>query len=95
MASITYFLNNSYTPIENALYAAGHRLGWSLATGWILLACVCGYGGPLKTILGSNIFVPFSRLTYCAYLTNGLVELYQSSSIRSPIYMSIINLVSF
>ena len=52
------------------------------------------FAGTLKRILSSRALIPISRLTYCAYLTNGLVELYQASTIQTPKYMSIASLVS-
>lgn len=47
MFSLTFFYHSDihFTILENSIYAGLHRLGWSLATGWIVLACVCGYGG--------------------------------------------------
>uniref|UniRef100_A0A182NDQ2 Nose resistant-to-fluoxetine protein N-terminal domain-containing protein n=1 Tax=Anopheles dirus TaxID=7168 RepID=A0A182NDQ2_9DIPT len=80
--------------LYNALYAALHRFGWSLANGWLVLACVTGHGRTLKRILSWRAFVPLSRLTYCAYLTNGLVELYLSASRRTPLYASIATLTA-
>jgi hypothetical protein len=59
------------------------------------MACVVNNGGILKTILSSRGLVPFSRLTYCAFLTNGFVELYMAGSLRQPLYMGTINLVRF
>uniref|UniRef100_A0A8D8BDN6 Nose resistant to fluoxetine protein 6 n=1 Tax=Culex pipiens TaxID=7175 RepID=A0A8D8BDN6_CULPI len=91
MFGITTFYNatgtGNYT--YNALYAAAHRLGWSASNGWLVLACVTGNAGPLKKFLSSRALVPISRLTYCAYLTNGLVELFFSASQRVPIYASV------
>lgn len=95
MFAIVVFFGNDLPSADRALYAGLHRLGWSFATSWILLSSVLGYAGPLKNILSSRALVPLSRLTYCAYLSNGLVELYQAGSIRVPKYMSTINLVSF
>lgn len=93
MFSIVVFFGTNYSTTIRSLYAGLHRLGWSFATSWILLASVLDYAGPLKSILSSRALVPLSRLTYCAYLSNGLVELYQAGSIRTPKYMSTMNLV--
>lgn len=97
MFSVTMFYHPSYvqTRFGNAMYAGLHRLGWSLSIGWLLMACVANTGGVLKRILASRGLVPFSRLTYCAFLTNGLVELYMAGSVRKPLYMGTINLVRF
>lgn len=93
MHGITIFFDGTYTPLQRAMYAGLHRFGWSIATSWILLSCAMGYAGPLKKILSARVFVPLSRLTYCAYLMNGLTELYLAGTIRSPKYMSTVNLV--
>ncbi len=29
----------------NVIYGGFHRLGWSLALGWLIFACARGYGG--------------------------------------------------
>ncbi|XP_029710860.1 nose resistant to fluoxetine protein 6 [Aedes albopictus] len=96
MLSITTFYNSTGTDnyLFNASYAALHRLGWSLSNGWLVLACVTGHAGPLKKFLSSRLLVPISRLTYCAYLTNGLVELYFSASQRVPLYGGVINMTA-
>lgn len=95
MYSVTlyYVPSYQYSALESALYNSLHRLGWSVFTGWIVLACVTSDGGVLKNFLSSRALVPLSRLTYCAYLTNGFIELYLAASIRTPKYMSVINLV--
>lgn len=94
MFTIVTFFGTQQSVAVRALYAGLHRLGWSFATAWIVFACALGYAGPLRTFLSSRALVPLSRLTYCAYLTNGLVELYQAASLRTPKYMSTINMVS-
>lgn len=92
--TVYYHDGYHYTVLEAGLYAALHRFGWSFANGWLVLACVMGYGGPLKKFLSCRALIPFSRLTYCAYLTNGFVELYLFSSVRTGRFMSITSLVS-
>ncbi|XP_052872546.1 nose resistant to fluoxetine protein 6-like [Anopheles cruzii] len=94
MFFLTAFYNGLGTDhyFHNALYAALHRFGWSLSNGWLVLACVTGHGRTLKRLLCWRAFVPISRLTYCAYLMNGLVELYLSASRRTPMYASIATL---
>lgn len=95
MYSVTlyYISSYEYSHLESAFYNSLHRLGWSIFTGWIVLACVTSEDGALKNFLSSRALVPLSRLTYCAYLTNGFIELYLAASIRTPKYMSVINLV--
>lgn len=95
MYSVTFYYipTYQYSQLESALYNSLHRLGWSLFTGWTVLACVTSDSGSLRTFLSSRALVPLSRLTYCAYLTNGFIELYLAASIRTPKFMSVTNLV--
>lgn len=96
MFSVTlyYIPSYRYSQLESALYNSLHRLGWSFFSGWMVLGCVTSEGSALKRFLSSRALVPLSRLTYCAYLTNGFIELYLAASVRTPKFMSITNLVS-
>ncbi|KAL7029378.1 hypothetical protein ACKWTF_006213 [Chironomus riparius] len=90
--TLYYIPSYKYSNLESALYNSLHRLGWSIFTGWLVLGCVTSSGSLLKTFLSSHILVPISRLTYCAYLTNGFIELYLAASVRTPRYMSVFSL---
>ncbi|XP_018793001.1 PREDICTED: nose resistant to fluoxetine protein 6-like [Bactrocera latifrons] len=92
MFSICRFYRSPYTHIESLLYAALHKLGWNLSVAWLVMAATTGHAGWLQNFLSSRIFAPISRLTYCAYLSNGIVELYHSSTIRYGRYQSYVNL---
>ena len=50
--------------------------------------------GPVNNFLKWRPFVVLSRLTYSAYLTNGLIELHNASILRVPVYLSVHNLVN-
>ncbi|XP_012279978.1 nose resistant to fluoxetine protein 6 [Orussus abietinus] len=86
--SLFYGPRKYFTSIEAAFFASLHRAFWSIGTGWVLIACITNNAGPVGNILKWRAFVPLSRLTYCAYLVNGLVELHAISTIRSPEYLS-------
>jgi uncharacterized membrane protein len=45
---IPYSRDYAYEELGAAFYAAFHRIGWSLGIGWIIWACVNGYGGDTK-----------------------------------------------
>ncbi|CAH1111035.1 unnamed protein product [Psylliodes chrysocephalus] len=94
MFSIVIFYDpeHSVNIIENAMYASLHRVSWSLAIGWILLVCITDNAGFINKFLSHKFFIPASRLTYCAYLANGLVEIYSAGIVRQPMYMSIFEL---
>lgn len=94
MFLVTIFYRVPYTILESSLYAGLHKLGWNLSVGWLVVAVTTGHAGWLQKILSARVFAPISRLTYCAYLSNGIVELYHSGSLRNPIYMSTTSMVS-
>ncbi|CRK87301.1 CLUMA_CG001103, isoform A [Clunio marinus] len=95
MYSVTlyYIPTYRYSVLESALYNSLHRLGWSVFTAWVVFASVTSEDGALKSFLSSRALVPLSRLTYCAYLTNGFIELYMYATIRTPKFMSVTNLL--
>ncbi|KAF8359762.1 hypothetical protein PRIPAC_94757 [Pristionchus pacificus] len=53
-----------------ALYGCFARIGWSVAIGWVILACTFGWAGPVSTILSHPLWYPLGRLSYCMFLTH-------------------------
>ncbi|KAM7346795.1 nose resistant to fluoxetine protein 6-like isoform 2-T2 [Cochliomyia hominivorax] len=92
MFSVTRFYVAAYDNLESTLYAGFHKLGWNIAVAWLVLAVTTGHAPALQKFLSSRGFAPISRLTYCAYLSNGIVELCYSSSNRSPSFMGYFHL---
>lgn len=71
-----------------AFYTTIHRIVWALSVGWVVYACVTGYGGFVNTILSWKPLIPLSRLTYCAYLVHPVVmESFYLNS-RYPVYLT-------
>ncbi|KDR21237.1 Nose resistant to fluoxetine protein 6 [Zootermopsis nevadensis] len=83
-----------YDALESSLYNCLHRAIWSVSVGWIIFACVKGYGGPVNKILSWGAFHPFSRLTYCIYLVHYPFMSYRQSTTRTPVYLNNINTMS-
>lgn len=54
----------------SAFYNAVHRPLWSVCIAWVIVACTCGYGGPVTAFLDWSAFLPLSRLTYAMYLVH-------------------------
>jgi hypothetical protein len=50
--------------------------------------------GPVNVFVSWKLFVPLSRLTYCAYLSHYIVLLVNIGSNRAPGYLSVYNVVS-
>lgn len=92
--TLFYLPHYEYNELESALYASLHKVAWSLCVGCIVVTCATSNLGWLKSFLSWPPFAPLSRLTYCAYLVNGLVELYSIGTLRSPTYLSIWSLLS-
>nr|XP_006820816.1 PREDICTED: nose resistant to fluoxetine protein 6-like [Saccoglossus kowalevskii] len=64
-----YTVEGHYMPQWLAvLYITLSRPAWAAALGWMTIACVTGYGGPVNTILSWKIWIPLSRLTFSAYM---------------------------
>ncbi|XP_018562596.1 nose resistant to fluoxetine protein 6-like [Anoplophora glabripennis] len=90
MYSIVIFYNPEHTEnsLESAAYSSLHRVAWSLAIGWIIVVCVTDNAEIINKFLSYKFFIPASRLTYCAYLANGLIEVYNMGVLRQPVYLS-------
>lgn len=58
---------------EFATYQASFRMVWATGLCIIILVCAVGNGGPLTEVLSTPMFIPFSRLTYGAYLLHPVV----------------------
>ena len=59
---------DGYSVFGSTAYAALFRIGWSVALGWVIFACVHGHGGFINSFLSWGLFTSLSRLTYFTYL---------------------------
>ena len=93
------YLNEEQVPVMNSFvrvfYGSFNRLAWSLAVGWLIFACVHGYGGPVNRFLSWKIFIPLSRLTYVVYLVHVNYLLVWSANLRQPVYYTALDHVQF
>ncbi|XP_046395726.1 nose resistant to fluoxetine protein 6-like [Ischnura elegans] len=92
-AWVFYSPGRPYDPLESALYGAFHRITWSIGTSWIIIAVSTGNGDFLKPFLVWPPIITLSRMTYCAFLSHGALQLYTVASARSPYYGSIYHLI--
>ncbi|XP_059140168.1 nose resistant to fluoxetine protein 6-like [Physella acuta] len=61
----------------SVLYNAVARSAWGVCICWVIVACRCGYGGPVNVLLSWSPFVLLGRLTYMAYLIHPcVIEVY-------------------
>ncbi|RZC33146.1 nose resistant to fluoxetine protein 6-like [Asbolus verrucosus] len=85
---IFYHPHHQYNVFEAAVYASLHRVGWCIFTGWVLTVCITNNATLVNKFLSWKPFIPLSRLTYCAYLINGFIEIYSMGTLRKGTYMS-------
>ena len=52
---------------------------WAVVLGWMVLACSCGRGGFINSILSWEGFLPVSRLTYSAYLCHWVIIQFEAT----------------
>lgn len=70
------------------------RILWSMFLSWITLACASGRGGAVRDFLAWKLFVPFSRLSFGAYLIHvPFIEVVLHTS-RERFYFSRFNQLS-
>uniref|UniRef100_A0A8R1DYJ6 NRF domain-containing protein n=1 Tax=Caenorhabditis japonica TaxID=281687 RepID=A0A8R1DYJ6_CAEJA len=55
------------------LYTVFGTPAFSIALGWVVFACTTGNGGPIDTVLSWRLFVPLSKITFCAYLLHPIM----------------------
>lgn len=74
-------------PITAAAYSSLSHSAWAMSLSWIVIACSCGYGGPVNKILSWTLLYPFSRVTYCAYLVHPVVIRLLSMKMDAPLHL--------
>ncbi|EEB12840.1 conserved hypothetical protein [Pediculus humanus corporis] len=87
-AILFYTPGYEYDRTLASVYAALHRIPWSIAMASLILMGATNNGGLIQPILSWKAFVPLSRLTYCVFLSHGAIQLYSTSSLRTPDYNS-------
>jgi len=73
---------------ELSLYTSLSRSSWAIGISWLIFACLTENAIIINRILSSNIFVPLSRLTYCAYLLHPLLQSVLFQSFKTSIDFS-------
>ncbi|KAG8035844.1 hypothetical protein G9C98_002970 [Cotesia typhae] len=56
-----------------AVYVAVSRITWAIGISWLLIACQTNNAGFINKLLSLKVWIPLSRLSYCAYLLNPLL----------------------
>ncbi|XP_072747379.1 nose resistant to fluoxetine protein 6-like isoform X2 [Anoplolepis gracilipes] len=77
-----------------AIYVALSRILCAISIAWIIVTYFTKHGGIVNQLLSAKVFIPLSKLTYCAYLVNPFViELIRSSS-ETSVHMELLPLVT-
>ncbi|XP_042913082.1 nose resistant to fluoxetine protein 6-like [Parasteatoda tepidariorum] len=71
-----------------SFYNAFTRSIYGFSLCWLIFACLSGYGGAVDKILSCKLFIPLSRLTYCAYLIHPIFNTIYVTSMKSTIWFS-------
>lgn len=87
------YSGRSSSLFETAQYTAFTRLCWAAGLSWICYACITGRAGFANKIFSFKLFIPLSRLTYCAYLIHEIVLALRYGLMRQTIIFSNYNMV--
>ncbi|XP_039315271.1 nose resistant to fluoxetine protein 6 isoform X2 [Solenopsis invicta] len=65
--------NRNISILSTAIYVALSRTVWAIGIAWLVIVCFTKHGSIVKKLLSFKIWIPVSRLTYCAYLLNPFI----------------------
>jgi len=82
------------TTLEVSSYYTLTRVGWPMAVGWVVFACMQGYGGMANTFLSSPLWQPISKLSYSIYIWHSFIQEINKRIVRTNTYFSNYQVVS-
>lgn len=85
--------NHPLSRTAHILYQASHRFIWSIGLGYIIFACLNSQGGIINKLLCWKIWIPFSRLSFSAYLLHFTVLNYYLTTQEHTLQLQTINMV--
>lgn len=78
------YMNHSI--VWDAVYESTNRVVWAGCLGWIVFACINGYGGPVNTLLSLSVWQPLGRLSYSIYLLHLPIQMMLAGTLRNPVH---------
>ncbi|XP_070168533.1 nose resistant to fluoxetine protein 6-like [Polyergus mexicanus] len=88
------FYERNVSILYAAVYVALSRTLWAIGIAWIVIACFTKHGGIVNRLLSLKVFIPFSKLTYCAYLVNPFVIQSIHFSSETSVHLELLPLIS-
>ncbi|GIY64968.1 nose resistant to fluoxetine protein 6 [Caerostris darwini] len=95
LACLFGLYDRQQTLIEACFYNSLSRTCFACGVAWVIFVCVTGQGGVVNSILSWEVWIPLSRLTYCAYLVHPLVLEYSFLSLRRMFEYSHITMILY
>ncbi|EGI62963.1 Nose resistant to fluoxetine protein 6 [Acromyrmex echinatior] len=80
--------------LSAAIYVALNRTVWAIGIAWIVIMCFTEHGDIVKKLLSCKIWIPLSRLTYCAYLLNPFIIHSIRSHSETSAHFELLSIVS-
>ncbi|KAI8429706.1 hypothetical protein MSG28_000273 [Choristoneura fumiferana] len=88
IGSLIFGMVDGYFEVwPTAFYVSVGHTAWGLALAWVTIACCCGYGGLVNSVLSYRGLLPLSRLTYCAYLVHPTIMMYTCFLLDGPFHL--------
>ncbi|XP_030749331.1 nose resistant to fluoxetine protein 6-like [Sitophilus oryzae] len=75
-----------------ALYAALYHPLWSICIAWIIIVLSLGHEPLINSFLSWRPLTILAKLSFCVYISHGIIQMYTAGSIRTPTHVSIFNL---
>ncbi|XP_055547729.1 nose resistant to fluoxetine protein 6-like [Wyeomyia smithii] len=85
------YMNHSL--VVDAFYESTNRVVWASCLGWIVFACVNGYGGPVNTLLSLSIWQPLGRLSYSMYLLHLPLQAMLTGMVKNSVHFGDVDAV--
>ncbi|KAM3963614.1 nose resistant to fluoxetine protein 6-like [Aphomia sociella] len=62
---------------------------WAMCIGWLVIACVHGYGGPVNWLLSHPMWKLLSRLSYAMYVLHYQLMFVVNGTFLGPVYINV------
>ncbi|KAF8797101.1 Nose resistant to fluoxetine protein 6 like protein [Argiope bruennichi] len=95
LACLFGLYHQNLSTVGAGFYNGLNRIGFALGLSWVIFVCVTGQGGVVNSLLSWKVWIPLSRLTYCAYLVHPIVQNGYYTSVRRMVEFSHTSVILF